>query len=152
MSLARIPLPCTSFLALVLGACTAIGPFEPEQGSGVPPGSVSVIPSNPTLFALGARQRLALDLGDGVELGDGEVVQWSSSAPRVVSVTPDGTVTALADGTATISARWNGFEIQTVVAVSANFVNSARVTSSDQFDPAGSNNVASVSVTVRATP
>ena len=151
MILSRASLPWCPLLALALGACTAIGPFEPE-GSTVPPGNVTVTPAAPTLFALGARQRLALDLGDGVELGDDETVQWSSSAPQVVGVSQDGTITALADGTATITARWNGIVTQTTVTVAASFTTSARVTSADQFDPSGGNNVASITVTVRATP
>lgn len=45
------------------------------------------------------------DVQTGIELGGFVLAIWESSAPTIVSVTTDGEITALAVGTATITAR-----------------------------------------------
>lgn len=132
--------------ALALGAgCTGVGPFEPGSG-----GELSLTPANPVLSAIGATRQLQLVLGDVSDIIDDQAVDWTSSAPSVVSVNDSGVVTAVGDGNATITARWNGLSGVTTVTVAATITYTARVTAMDQADANAANNadVALVTVTV----
>lgn len=71
--------------------------------------SVQVTPATSTLTAVGAQQQLqaaAFGLG-GVPIPN-PTVTWSSSNTAVATVSPSGQVTAVADGTVTITATVNG--------------------------------------------
>ncbi|HJR16399.1 MAG TPA: Ig-like domain-containing protein [Gemmatimonadales bacterium] len=95
------------------GSATITGASEGKSGTAevvvqIPVASVIVDPSAATL-TLSATVSLAVMVLDatGNELVDREV-SWSSSNPGVASVSETGLVTALADGTATISATVEG--------------------------------------------
>ncbi len=134
-----------AFAALVAAtsACTGVGPFSPTGG---PAGSL--VPTNPVLLAVGARQQLALP-GDIGDIGGDQPIRWTSNAPSVASVDGAGFVTAEGDGTATITAEFQGMTWTASVTVAATIVNSASV-SSDQTDDGASNDTAAASITVLA--
>lgn len=107
MHIARTPMhlpaprhPSRSLLAAAAFAAAACGSTtEP-----VPPAAVIVTPAADTLLPGAELQlvaRVVNVLGDTVAA---EGVLWSSSAPDIVSVTPDGRVTAAVFGSATITA------------------------------------------------
>ena len=71
----------------------------------VPPVAISIIPSPATLTAIGMTVQLSATVKDGKNQSvPGATVNWSSSDPSVVSVSPQGLVTARGNGTATIRA------------------------------------------------
>ena len=90
--------------ALFTLLCLGCGddPAGVRAGSGV---SIEVTPSTVTL-PVGASTTLAASIRDveGRPVSTGQI-QWSSSAPAVVGVSPTGNATALSPGTATISAQ-----------------------------------------------
>lgn len=138
-------------LVVALAACTSIGPFEPENGGGTP-GEITITLPEPVVFAVGARQDLRILLEDSVEPGDISDARWTSSNPQVAMVSPDGVVTAVGDGTTTITVEWRGLVASATLTVEASFDFSARISTRDQGDPNLQNDRASVRVTVTAGP
>lgn len=128
--------------AMALGAaCSGVGPLGPG-GNGL-----TLSPSNPILTAIGATTRLDLVIGDGMNLS-GDEVTWRSSVPSVASVSADGVVTAMGDGSTTITADLGGPTASTTVTVQATIQNTARISAMDQTDGDQADNVATVSVLV----
>ncbi|MGH7510427.1 MAG: peptidoglycan DD-metalloendopeptidase family protein [Gemmatimonadales bacterium] len=86
--------------ALLLSACQD----EPAGLSVLPGATITVSPAELSL-SVGESARLAAAVHDleGRPLS-GREVSWSSSAPDIVEVSPDGLVTALAAGVATVGA------------------------------------------------
>lgn len=79
---------------------------------------VSVTPSTAVLEAYGARQQFtARALDDQGNAISGKTFTWSSSDVSVAAVTADGSVTAVSEGTATISATVDGVSGGVVVTV-----------------------------------
>ena len=133
--------------ALILGAgCTGVGPFEP----GTRGGEVLVTPINPVLLVIGATQQLQLVMGDASDILGDQSVAWTSSAPSVATVNGSGLVTAVGDGTATITARWNGLQGTTLITVAATITYTASISAIDQSDVNAANNTSTVRVTVTA--
>ena len=129
-------------LAAGLSACTGVGPLAPGGAS------LSVTTDTSLLEAIGAQAQLELELADGLE-PSGLETTWRSSAPSVASVDPNGLVTAVGQGAATITAETGGMSASTVITVDAQIVSVARV-SSDQTDTNPANDTASVTLTVHA--
>jgi hypothetical protein len=123
-------------------ACTGVGPFEP--------GGLELRVTAPTslLEAIGSQTQLELEFPDGLTTVGLEAV-WRSSNPSVVSVDADGMVTALGQGSATITAEAAGLSASTTITVDADVVGVARVRS-DQTDTNVANDSATVRVTVQA--
>ena len=121
-------------------ACVGVGPLDPN---GV---EVQINPTGPVLSAIGAEAQLEFTIGDGVTPPD---VVWRSNLPSVVTVDADGTVTAVSDGLATITAESQGMSASTTVTVSATIQNVIQV-QSQQTDTNMANNVSTVIVTVTA--
>lgn len=138
-------------LALSVAACEGVGPFEPEGESVELPGRITLTPPEPVLFAIGAREELTIVLDGELQLGT-EQVEWSSSAPGIARIDEEGIVTAMSDGVATITARWEGLTARATVTVAATFTNVARITAMNQSDPNDSNDEIAVSVTVSVAP
>ena len=131
--------------ALILGAgCTGVGPFEP----GTRGGEVLLTPINPVLLAIGATQQLQLVMGDASDILDDQSIEWTSSAPTVATVNDSGVVTAVGDGTATITAQWNGLRGTTLVTVAATITYTASISAMDQSDANAANNTGTARVTV----
>jgi hypothetical protein len=128
--------------ALAGSACTGVGPFEP--------GGLELRVTAPTslLEAIGSQTQLELEFPDGLTTVGLEAV-WRSSSPSVVSVDADGMVTALAQGSATITAEAAGLSASTTITVDADVVGVARVRS-DQTDTNAGNDSATVRITVQA--
>ena len=76
--------------------------------SAMPVASVSVVPSSVTLAVGGSGRMVAqvLDVG-GAKLND-RIVTWGSDRPGTASVSPDGSVIAIAEGSALITATSEG--------------------------------------------
>ena len=85
---------------LLLAACG-------DSTTGPPPVATSIVLSSTSLTfdSLGPTQQLTASVQDqnGATIG-GAIVAWTSSTPSVASVSSTGLVTAVADGTATITA------------------------------------------------
>ena len=99
--------------AWFLGSCSAdqpVGPSDAPAGSPDPvapiPSSVLVSPATLTLASLGDTVRLAAEVRDrnGTVMPTATVT-WSSDPPAVASVDAAGLLTAVANGSATITAR-----------------------------------------------
>src|SRR5688572_1226070 len=88
-------------LAAGLSACTGVGPLAPGGAA------FSVTTDTSLLEAIGAETQLELELPDGLE-PSGLQTTWRSSAPSVASVDPNGLVTAVGQGAATITAETGG--------------------------------------------
>ena len=74
-------------------------------GQRVPVANVAVTPAATTLVSLGATGQLSASTVDAVGRPlSGRAVQWSSSNDSIATVTADGLVTAVAEGSATITA------------------------------------------------
>lgn len=130
-------------LATLAGsACTGVGPFEP--------GGLELRVTAPMslLEAIGSQTQLELEFPDGLTTVGLEAV-WRSSNPSVVSVDADGMVTALSQGSATITAEAAGLSASTTITVDADVVGVARVRS-DQTDTNAGNDSATVRITVQA--
>ena len=102
MSIAHPRLRWTGGLLLFslgLAGCGLITGNEPEAST------VVISPSGITFDAIGATTTLSAEVRDqnGQILGDA-VVTWSSSNPNVATISPAGLVTAVTNGTATITA------------------------------------------------
>ena len=112
------------------GACVAPVPDETDTtnncSDSVPvtvapqPQSVEVTPGDVTFASLGATAALTarvLDAQDNEILG--EAVSWSSNFPEVATVDAAGTVTAVANGIATVTASASGVSGEATVTVSS---------------------------------
>ena len=123
-------------------ACAGVGPLDPTAIE------LRVTAENVVLDAIGAQSQLALELPDGMSMVGLETA-WRSSAPDVVSVDENGRVTAVRSGLATITAETAGLTASTLITVDADVVATASVRS-NETDPGGGNNAASVTITVQA--
>lgn len=128
-------------------ACSGVGPFGSNGGNGV-----VLTPNDPIVGAVGATQRLQLLLSDDQIAIPPAEITWSTSNPGVAMVDATGLVTAAGDGSATITAQWNGLSDSTVITVAASIVFSAQVTAADQLDANPANNVGSATITITAVP
>ena len=82
--------------------------------------ALSLTPDSTTLSAIGEAPRLKLSARDlGGNLVEPRLVLWSSQDPATVEVQQDGTITALRDGTATITAYVGSSATTTTVTVDA---------------------------------
>ena len=88
-----------------------------------PAGGLTILPEEIVLRGQGSRQQLLVERRDGkVYLGDVTAgAAFTSSNPSVVTVDASGTVTALADGRAIISARHGAHTATTIVEVERAF-------------------------------
>jgi hypothetical protein len=128
--------------ALGGSACTGVGPFEP--------GGLELRVTAPTslLETIGSQTQLELEFPDGLTTVGLEAV-WRTSNASVVSVDPNGMVTAVGQGSATITAEAAGLSASTTITVDADIVGIARVRS-EQTDTNAGNDSATVRVTVQA--
>jgi hypothetical protein len=107
-----------------------IGPGPAAAGAATTdpvPTVPNVGPVAPPMLTL-SQQRIELATGDSVELiveldaddgsGDVATIQWQSSDPAVVAVSPDGYVTAVGPGLAEVACTWRGKRAVCVVQVS----------------------------------
>ena len=134
--------PFLPAIAVALGACTGVGPLAPGGAQR------SVTTDTSLLEAIGATTQLELELPDGLE-PSGLEATWRSSSPSVASVDANGVVTAVGQGSATITAETGGMSASTVITVDAQIVSVARV-SSDQNDTNPANDTATVTIIVHA--
>ena len=134
------PVLAAAALAVALGACTGVGPLAPGGAQ------LSVTTDTSLLEAIGAQTQLAVELPDGLE-PSGLQATWRSSSPSVASVDASGLVTAVGQGSATITAEVGGMSASTVITVDAQIVSVARVRA-DQTDGNPANDTASVTITV----
>lgn len=82
------------------------------------PAAISINPSAATLTAIGMTVQLSAMIKDGKnQLVPGSTVNWSSSNFSVVSVSPQGLVTARGNGTATIRATSGAQSLSAVITV-----------------------------------
>jgi uncharacterized protein YjdB len=90
--------------ALTLSACDSSSPTEPPPGA--EPESVEVSPGEAVLSSIGTTTQLAVEvLDEDGEVIEGAEVEWSTSDASVATVDEDGEVTAVGNGTATITAE-----------------------------------------------
>lgn len=128
--------------ALSFAACTGVGPLSPDGGE------LGVMVDSPILNAVGSQTQLHLVFPDGSST-DFPSVSWRSSAPSVLSVDENGTVTARSHGVATITAQVGELTASTTITVDVDIVMTARVRSNGS-DPVAGNDSASVTLTVQA--
>jgi hypothetical protein len=124
-------------------ACKGVGPFEPDDVE------MFLTADDPVLTAIGATTTFRVRFGDGVVPATSGSIVWRSSAPSVATVDRNGIVTAVSDGVATITAEWGGLSASTTTTVAATIGNVARARS-DQSDSNPGNDIATVTITVRA--
>lgn len=144
----------TLLLAVLLApllSCQGVGPFAPE---GPPPGTVLITPNEITLLRLGETQTFEVQVvgGPTLALAQEELPTWTSSNPNVATVSPLGLVTAVGDGSATVTARVGAMAGTARVAVTATITHTATITAADQGDPNPNNNTASANVTISVGP
>ena len=128
--------------ALLGAACTGVGPLSPDVAE------LGVMVDSPVLTAVGSQTQLHLVFPDGSST-DFPSVSWRSSAPSVLSVNENGTVTALSHGVATITAQAGELTASTSITADVDIVMTARVRSNGS-DPVAGNDSASVTLTVQA--
>ncbi len=93
--------------------------------------SITVTPANPTLAAGATLQFTATGAYSG---GSGDVtniVSWTSSKPKSVTIAPGGLATAVKAGTSTIVASWGSLSGSTVATVGGATLNAIAVTPVD---------------------
>lgn len=115
--------PIRGFLtmgAVSLAACTGVGPLSPDGAE------LGVMVDSPILTAVGSQTQLHLVFPDGSST-DFPSVSWRSSAPSVLSVDENGTVTALSHGVATITAQAGELTASTMITVDVDIVMTAPV-------------------------
>ncbi len=135
---------------LVLGvSCSGVGPFDMGR-AGTLPDRIALSPTDFVLGAIGGQRRLALTDGGGEPLAPGDDVSWRSSDPAVASVDADGTVTAIGDGTSTITVQLGSMSSTARVTVAATLQLAVQVSAIDQSDPDESDNRAVTTITVQA--
>ena len=118
--------------AAVVASCS--GSSEP----GPAPATVFVTPIAPVLHALGATQQLTALVRDqhGDSLPDA-VVTWTSGSPGVATVGGSGLVTAVANGTAQVTARSGSARHAVTVTVSQTAATLVRVSGDSQIGTVG---------------
>lgn len=100
---------------LTLTACNGGGTSGPGSGATA---TVTVTPAQATLDAIGGTQQLTAVVKDGSgNVLTGKAVSWVSSATGVASVSSTGLVTAVANGSATITATVDGKAGQAAITV-----------------------------------
>ncbi len=106
---------CLWLLSLV--TCGKDTPTKPEPQIPVP-SRITITPQSSSLHALGQTVQLSAEVFDqnGSAIA-GADVKWTSSAPNVASVSGSGLVTAVMNGTATITAMSNVVTVSTTVTV-----------------------------------
>lgn len=135
---------------LVLGAsCSGVGPFDMGR-AGTIPDRISLSPTDFVLGAIGGQRRLALTDGDGEPIAPGDDLSWRSSDSAVATVDADGTVTAIGDGTSTITAQLGSMSSTARVTVAATLELVVQVDGIDQGDPDASDNRVVTTITVQA--
>ena len=98
--LESLPMVCAVFLTLILTA---------PDSSAAAIASLRIEPATPVLNGADARQQLLVTaLGEGRELDATDDAQYQSSQPAIATVGADGVVLPVADGTAPITATFNG--------------------------------------------
>ncbi len=111
LRVSRFALPFVFGLTLVaLVSCGQGSPTKPTPPTPPPvqpvPSRITITPSSPTLNAIGQTvQLLAMVQDQNNNALTGAVVTWSSSNTSVASVSTQGLVTALSNGTSLITAR-----------------------------------------------
>lgn len=138
----RAPIAALTVVTLAGSACAGVGPLDP---TGI---ELRVTADNVVLEAINAHTQLALELPDGMST-IGIETAWRSSAPDVASVDENGRVTAHRSGLATITAEAAGLTASTLITVAADVTTTASMRS-NEADPGGGNNAASVTITVQA--
>ena len=92
----------TLALAALLVSCGDGGPAGPPPGV---PSSLSVVPASVTLTAVGQARQLQAEVRDAYgDVVTGLSVTWTTSRPGTVAVDGSGLITAIAAGTATVTA------------------------------------------------
>lgn len=134
---------------VLLGSCSGVGPFEATRGGGLPD-RISLLPADFVLGAIGGQRTLAVTDGDGEPLASGNGLSWRTSDSDVATVDDAGTVTAVGDGTATITAEMESMTASSTVTVEATLQVTVQVTALDQNDPDPSNNQVVRAITVQA--
>ena len=102
------------------GGCAEEGPVEPPEPIEPEPvaTSVTVSPSSATLWRAGATLQLAATVLDqNGEAMPGAAVSWSSGNASVASVSPSGLVTAVAEGSAEVTAEVRGSSLSASAAI-----------------------------------
>ena len=98
----RLTLLAVLGFAVLVSGCSDSSPSEPEPE----PTSISINQSGGQLDAIGATVQLSAEVRDqNGEMMPSAAVSWSSSTPDVATVTPSGLVTAVSEGTTTITAE-----------------------------------------------
>ncbi len=90
------------------GGTSPVPPNPPPPPPPTPVASVTVDPTTATLVPAQAQQFVAVVRDGGGQPLSGRAVSWSSGAPAVAAVSSSGLVTAMAPGTATITATSEG--------------------------------------------
>ena len=119
-------------LSLGLSGCDLITGNAPEAST------IVISPSGITLDAIGATATLSAEVRDQNDqiLGN-EVVTWSSSDPNVATISPAGLVTAVRDGTATITAAAGAASGSVNLSVAQLATMLEKVSGDGQLGPAG---------------
>jgi len=93
--------------AFALSACDSSSPTEPPPGA--EPETVEVSPGQAVLSFIGATTPLTVEvLDEEGEVIEGAEVEWTTSDASVATVDETGEVTAVGNGTATITAESGG--------------------------------------------
>ena len=135
MSIAHRRLRWTGGLLLLsigLAGCDLITGNAPEAST------IVISPSGITLDAIGATATLSAEVRDQNDqiLGN-EVVTWSSSDPNVATISPAGLVTAVRNGTATITAAAGAASGSVNLSVTQLATMLEKVSGDGQLGPAG---------------
>lgn len=145
----RIRAAVTTAACVLLGGCSGVGPFDTTR-EGALPDRISLSPSVFSLGAIGAQRQLAITDGDGAPVPASSQPTWGSSDSAVATVDSVGMVTAVGDGTATITAQVGTMTASAQVTVSAVLQMTVQVTALDQNDPDPSDNSVVTTITIQA--
>lgn len=130
-------------------SCSGVGPFDATRG-GTLPDRISLSPGDFVLGAIGGQRRLTLTDDDGDPIAPASDLSWRSSDPAVATVDADGTVTAVSDGTTTVTAQLESMTSTAQVTVAASLQLVVQVSALDQGDPDTSDNRVVTTITVQA--
>ena len=112
-------------MVVVLGGCAEEGPVEPAQPPEPEPvpTSITVAPASVTLWWPGATTQLvARVLDQNGEVMAGATMSWSSDDGSVAGVSASGLVTAVAQGSAEVTAEVAGFSLSASAAVAVDSI------------------------------
>lgn len=101
---------------LVIAMIAIVSCHEPDTSAPVNPNKVTAIELTPREASLTVGERLTLQVHLTPATAQGSVT-FESSAPAIASISAEGVVTALAEGTAEITARVNGLSSQCAIKV-----------------------------------